>query len=179
MAGYNIAEAYDLSLFEEQVVKQKIEPIGIKRATPQKENQKTIEKTTSPKSRTNAAYAQKLKNAFRASVFAVVCLSSLAVILLSRAQSDEMTREIVKLENELKVAQAETVRLNTALNSLISMDKVESYAEDKLGMVKAENHQITYINMSKGDMIVLSGQKAATKENLTARLKELFAYPPQ
>lgn len=179
MAGYNRAEAYDLSLFEEQIVKQKIEPIGIKKAPPKNENKKTAAKMTAAKSRTNAAYRQKLRRAFKASVFAVLCLSSLAVILLSRAQSDEMTREIAKLENELKIAQAETVRLNTALNSLISMDRVETYAEDELGMVKAENHQITYINMSKGDMIVLSGQKAVIKKDLTTRLKELFAYPPQ
>ncbi|HZK21010.1 MAG TPA: hypothetical protein VFC76_01915 [Oscillospiraceae bacterium] len=179
MAGYNRAEAYDLSLFEEQIVKQKIEPIGIKKAPPQDNNKKAATKAAAAKNRTTAAYAKSLKGAFKASAFAIVCLFSLAVILLSRAQSDELTREIVKLENELKIVQSETVRLNTALSSLISMDKVESYAEERLGMVKAENHQITYIDMSKGDMIVLSGQKSAIKENLTARLKELFAYPPQ
>ncbi|OQA47034.1 MAG: Cell division protein FtsL [Firmicutes bacterium ADurb.Bin300] len=108
----------------------------------------------------------------------MVSLTCIALMLLSRAQSDELSRKITKLENDIKIAQSENVRLNTAMNSLISADKVETYAEEVLGMVRAENYQITYIDMSKGNMIVLSGDKTDLKEKLTVKLKELFAYPP-
>ncbi|HOD02271.1 MAG TPA: hypothetical protein PKN28_02995 [Clostridiales bacterium] len=172
MAGYNRTEAYDLSLFEEQIVKQKIEPIRIK-----KENEPAQEKRK-VENRKNRAYALKVRSALKAGVFAVVSLTCIALMLLSRAQSDELSRKITKLENDIKIAQSENVRLNTAMNSLISADKVETYAEEVLGMVRAENYQITYIDMSKGNMIVLSGDKTDLKEKLTVKLKELFAYPP-
>ncbi len=170
MALYNTTEAYDLSLFEEQIVKQKIEPIRIKKEPPQQKRNDA--------GRKNTDYALKIRVALKASVFAVVCLTCIALMLFGRAQSDELSREITKLENDIKIAQGENVRLNTALNSLISADRVEAYAEDVLKMVKAENYQITYINMSKGDMIVLSGDKTDLKEKLAVKLKELFAYPP-
>lgn len=178
MAGYNRTEAYDLSLFEEQIVKQKIEPIGIKKenSQPQKKTAQANRKSTS--SSVSRAYALKLQAAFKASAFALVSLACIALILLSRAQSDELTREIAKVENNIQTAESESVRLNTAMNSLISMDKVDAYAEDVLGMVKVQNYQITYIDMSEGDKIVLSGDKTPLKENLTAKLRELFAYPP-
>ncbi len=176
MAGYNRMEAYDLSLFEEQIVKQKIEPIGIKKEKPKggapEANRKLTERPVS------RAYALKRRAALKAAAFAAVSLACIAFMLLARAQSDELTREIAKLENDIKTAQSENVRLDTAINSLTSMDRVEFYAEEVLGMVKAENYQITYIDMSKGDTIVLSGGKTALSDNLTARLKELFAYPP-
>lgn len=169
-------EAYDLSLFEEQIVKQKIEPIGIKKEKPKDSAPEANRRPAA--SSVSRAYALKMRAAVKAAAFAAVSLTCIAFMLLARAQSDELTREIAKMENDIKIAQSENVRLDTAMNSLISMDKVESYAEDVLGMVKAENYQITYIDMSKGDRIVLSGGKSALSENLTAKLKELFAYPP-
>ena len=36
-------------------------------------------------------------------------------------------------------------------NSLMSMDKIEEYAQTKLGMVKRESYQVRYFDMSEDD----------------------------
>ena len=50
-------------------------------------------------------------------------------------------------ESNLTAAKAETVRLNMQLDSTISREKVDDYAQNVLGMVKAENYQIEYIDL--------------------------------
>ncbi len=183
MAGSNRTEAYDLSLFEEQVVRQKIEPIGDRRKQREKSPERPAKPEITPeqKSRENAlraqkrAYAIKKKRALQASAFAAVWLVILAGMLLSRAKSDELDHEIDKVQSQIRIAEGENVRLNATLDAAVSMDRVDAYAEDVLGMVKAENYQITYINMSAGDEILLSGDKAKP-ETLSVRLKEMLAY---
>ena len=81
------------------------------------------------------------------------------------------------MESQIEIEKGETVRLNAELSSKISTDKIEDYAENVLGMVKAENYQINYIDLSEGDQILISGDKTANGESeLTGKIKELIAY---
>ncbi len=48
---------------------------------------------------------------------------------------------------------------------MVSTEKIEYYAEEVLGMVKAESNQITYIDLSEGDKIVVSGDKVPGEES--------------
>ena len=52
---------------------------------------------------------------------------------------------------ELELAQSENVRLQMHFNSMMSMDKIEEYAQSQLGMVKRENYQVSYFDISKED----------------------------
>ena len=62
------------------------------------------------------------------------------------------------------------------VNCMIDTKKVIEYAETKLGMVKAESYQITYINLSKGDEFVVAGDKEVSEsEGFKTEMKELFA----
>lgn len=85
--------------------------------------------------------------------------------------------EIAAVQSDIKIAEGENVRLNAELSTLMSSDKIENYAENVLGMVKAESYQISYIDLSEGDEIVVSGDKTLKdKEDTTGKLKALFAY---
>ena len=93
------------------------------------------------------------------------------------AESDKLDVQIAAVQNEISIAEGETVRLNAELNSMIDSQKAIEYAENRLGMVKAENYQITYIDLSEGDEFVVAGEKEVDgKGEFTNEIKSLFAY---
>ena len=107
-----------------------------------------------------------------------VALFAVTVVnLFMVAECDRLDAEITQMKNELSIAEGETVRLNAELNSMVDTEKVLEYAETKLGMVKAESYQITYIDLSKGDEFVVSGDKEVDgKGESASEIKSLFAY---
>ncbi len=113
----------------------------------------------------------------KAMCFAVVCLSLVAVLLVMNTRCDSLMNEISDVQSQIQIAEGENVRLNAELSSKIATDKIENYAEDVLGMVKAENYQIDYIDLSNGDEILVSGGKTLTDSSqLSGKIKELIAY---
>ena len=183
MAGYRGTEAYDLSLFEPQVVKQPTPLRGDAKETLEafEETAKKQRSEEEKKARSRAESARREKVAaqrrlVRAVSFITLALTCMTFLIMARAQTDELTRQIAAVEAQIRTAQSENVRLNTVMNSMVSIDRVETYAEEVLGMVKAQRSQITYIDMSKGDAVMLSGGKSESEETVAAKVKELFAY---
>ena len=113
----------------------------------------------------------------KALCFVAVCVSLLVVLLVMDTRCDELIGEIATMENQIAIAKGENVRLNAELSSMVSTDKIESYAEDVLGMVKAENYQISYIDLSGTDEILVSGDKSVGDSgDFSGKIKELIAY---
>lgn len=109
--------------------------------------------------------------------YGLACFCLVTCLLFVRSQSDKVASQIADVKNEIDIAEGETVRLNAELSSKISTEKIENYAENVLGMVKAESYQITYIDLSDGDEIVVSGDKSLKNNTqVSSKLKELFAY---
>lgn len=97
-------------------------------------------------------------------LFVVIFLGVL-VLLFQKVECDSLTREINNLEEQIIIEEAESVRLKSELAAMVSTEKIEYYAEEVLGMVKAESNQITYIDLSEGDKIVVSGDKVPGEES--------------
>lgn len=196
--AYRGTEAYDFSLFEPQVIEQPKKKQTSK-AAPAKKNvepQKTEHKKAAPK-KTEATrkpvskimdnYGTEVERNAQTLVvpasvkrffcFAAVCISLMVVFLVMNTKCDALLNEIAQVENDIEIAEGENVRLNAEINSKISTDKIDNYAVDVLGMVKAENYQIYYVDLSEGDEIVLSGEKTTEDESeVESKIKELFAY---
>ncbi len=202
--AYRGTEAYDFSLFEPQVIvepKRQVSNNNVKRkkttgnAAPQRRAQpqkkvsnpavkrepvakNVIELVDSHGSSVERnAQTTAVPSAIKKSmVFFACCVLMLAVNLMLQTKYDTLSNEITAIENEIDIVEGENVRLNAELSSMISSDKIESYAENVLGMVKAENYQISYIDLSDGDEIVLSGNKDKNASEFKGKLKELMAY---
>lgn len=89
--------------------------------------------------------------ALRAGVIAIVALLILGSLIYSRVMLTNYQSELADQKAALKTEQSENVRLQMQFNSLMSMDKIEEYAQTKLGMVKRESYQIRYFDMSEDD----------------------------
>ena len=200
MAHYS-SEAYDFSLFEPQVIEypqskkkakspskassakkpSKGKTVAKKKVAPKPRHEKgapiislsdyQLEVERDEKTVNVPAFAKKLL------CFVVVCACLVVALLMLNSKYDTVLSEISAVQSEISIQKGESVRLNAELSSKISTDKIENYAENVLGMVKAENHQITYIDLSEGDCVLVSGDKTANGESqLSGKIKELFAY---
>ncbi len=110
-------------------------------------------------------------------LYGALCLGLIFTLLCMDAQCDKVTSDIADVKAKIDIADGEAVRLNAELSSRISTDRVERYAENVLGMVKAEVYQITYLDLSDGDKVTVSGDKTPKeKSSFSGKVKEFFAY---
>lgn len=104
--------------------------------------------------------------------FATVFFSVMVFQIYSQVRVDELDREISAVNASINVVESENTRLNMDLDANVSLDKVEEYAQDVLGMVKVEDYQVNYVNLSEGDTVEVSGGKIHT--SFWEKLKSIF-----
>lgn len=165
--------AYDLSRFDDSLVQPKPEEVFVE---PPKIVRRVKKSPAQIKREARAANAKAVRVVF------ISCLLLLAVglMIMARAQLTEQSDKLAKLEKQLTVAQSENTRLNMELDSRVSLDNVESYARDVLGMSKQERYQIEYIDLSGGNKLVLSEKQkdkgffGAVSDKINGFLEYLF-----
>ena len=178
MAGYNNSAAYDLSLFEPQIIeKPKTKNNTVPVADPQRKAvNKTTAKTNTQQNRSSSQVAIN-PAVLKVVVMGVAFCLCVVALLIMESKCNALDKQISSVQSELSIAQGESVRLNAELNSMISTEKIEKYAENVLGMVKAESYQISYIDLSEGDKIVVSGDRTLDENgDFAKKIKQLFAY---
>ncbi len=137
---------------------------------PQKRPQlELVKKTAKTAAQVRQQTAADTKRAIKVMVIAVAILMFMAMAIYSRVQLDEINREISEVENKIELAQSDTIKLNNELNSIVSINNVENYAINELGMVKVQDYQVVYIDLSANDYVA----KANGKETgLSSVIKE-------
>ena len=90
-------------------------------------------------------------------LFILFCAGTMVLLSLD-ARNNELQSQIQQTREQIDILEAEKVRLNSEMNALYTPDKIEEWAEEH-GMVKVDASQITYIDLSEGDKVVLSGGK--------------------
>ncbi|MDE7104691.1 MAG: hypothetical protein K2O36_02290 [Ruminococcus sp.] len=109
------------------------------------------------------------------SVLSIILVSALAVALLgtviySLDRRNTMYSRVSALNNELNLAEAENVRLQSELDSKMSAKNVEDYAENVLGLQKIDSSQIKYIEIQTDDVVSIPQQD----ESILAKMKGFF-----
>ncbi|MBQ2775586.1 MAG: hypothetical protein IJF40_06855 [Clostridia bacterium] len=148
MADYKGSEAYKFELFEPQRAPQqqpKKKAVGPQRVVKQK-----------PKTQAEirAEIRESNKRIAKIVVVAVVLLALVGSVLLSRAQLMVLALEEEAALTTLSQQKSENVRLQSALAQKMTMEEIENYAVNRLGMVKSSNSQITYIKVTDGDSVI-------------------------
>lgn len=139
--------ALDLDLFDndkngyipEDIQKKrtkKFELLGDKASTPQR---------VAHDAKTTRAAAIKACAFMLATLFVVGSLIYVRVVLT------KLESKLSEEQANLSISQSEYTSLQMKYNTLLSPDKVEDYAKNELGMVKRENYQIRYFDLSGED----------------------------
>ena len=94
-------------------------------------------------------------------LIATLLFSMVGLLLFSRVKIDELGRKEKLIKSQTEILAGENVRLNTELESAMSLEKAEDIAKNKLGMVKVQDSQIEYVKINTEDKVV----KTSKEEN--------------
>ncbi|MBO5934555.1 MAG: hypothetical protein J6Q94_03605 [Clostridia bacterium] len=108
------------------------------------------------------------------SVFSIAFV--LGIVLFLNVKMDETATKINAVQSEINIAKSENVRLESTLEGMVSIDKVEDYAEQTLGMVKLENYKITYFDSGESNHVVISGGKSYNTNPLATKFENVKEY---
>lgn len=136
--------ALDLDLFDVQ------KNAYVPQEMPKKRIQKPKLLETKPVSRVQTAQEarESTKMAIRACAFALTMFLTIGAIIVCHVQLTNLQIDLTAKQNELSVIESENISLKMKYNSMMSMDKIEEYAQSELGMVKRESYQVEYFDIS-------------------------------
>ncbi len=160
MAQYTKYNSYNFDRFEPRIVTTSSAAPEIRRTPEKKPQLKLVQQT-----KRTAAQIQQEANvasvkAVKIFAIAVAILLFMSMAIFSRVQLDEINREISSVENKMELAESDTIRLNNELNAMVSIDNVEDFAANKLGMVKVQDYQVVYVDLSTSDQVVIADGEA-------------------
>ncbi len=148
--------AYDLSLFD---VDEEYE----------KKKAKKREEKNKIKINEKKAVARN-GNAFTMVMAAVACIAIAFSIIYSKIELADYTAMISEVKTELEEAQRDNNRLNAELDSMVTLDNVETIAATELGLQKTQNSQINFVTLNTEQMI----EVAETDSNIFVSIKDWF-----
>ena len=128
--------AYDLSRFEEQAParQQQAKPVVLSRTRQQ---------------------ASPFKYLLFAGLAAAVC----CLLLYSKAQVSELHNRINASTAELEQIRSDGVRMQSEMDSKLSLKNVEDYAVNVLGLQKVNKGQVEYITLETDSAVTLKDQE--------------------
>ena len=133
------SEAYDLSLFEPRRQEQEL---------PQKNN---IIELPSKKLEENRRHKLHPLRAFSTFCVMAVIVAIVGTMVYSQVQLTELTEELNVATKQLEESQSVYTQLKMKSDSQLSLETVENYAKDELGMKKISQSQVECISLSEGD----------------------------
>jgi cell division protein FtsB len=151
---------YDFSLFEMKTPSASNVSTAPKKREEKKPQMRVVVNNRRKSKINNMVPASVRKNSVVKAGAVLFCLLTvLGMLIYLQAKLDNVNRQIARTQQTLEETKSETVRLQMEINSIISIDKVEDYAVNTLGMVKIESGQVEYIDLSGEDKVILSGNK--------------------
>jgi cell division protein FtsL len=131
----------------------------MKPAPQRRPNLELVQKTRQTAAQVRQQTAADTRRAIKVMLIAVAILAFMAVAIYSRVQLDEINREIKKVEQKIELAESDSIRINNELNSIVSINNVEDYAVNELGMVKVQDYQVVYVDLSAEDYVAKANGK--------------------
>lgn len=178
MAGYMGSEAYDYYNIDVNEALEYFAPAAepLPKTKERKEPVRTTGKGVEPSVERNAKSLPVSTVVKQVAVFLAISLVCYFSVMYLRSSCNALEYEIAKVQIEIAEQQSETIRLTSELNAMLSTEAIDEYAA-KNGMVKAESYQVTYIDLSEGDKVVVSGGKSVAEANTPLqKIKDFFAY---
>ena len=125
-----------------------------------------------------AAPVKKKKHRRKPAVMQGIAIAAV-YILFCQMQLTQLTAEASEQSDLLSELQSENVSLTTKQMNSMNMDEVEQYATDTLGMVKMDNSQIEYVELTNPDLVTVADDSMTLHglwSALAARFSALVEY---
>lgn len=92
------------------------------------------------------------------------------VVISGKVETSKIYRQISSAERNLESVQSENVRLQSELESKMTLKNVEEYAVKVLGLQKLNNTQIEYVETQTDDVVEIPEED----KNVFVRIKDKF-----
>ena len=148
--------AYDLSFYEQEQERH--------RARKEKKESVII------KAQTKFSLGRKIANILSVAVMItliVAVIATNAAVTTASTQIADMQDEIIRLESE-------KAYLEFTLESRMTLDQIENYAQTQLGMVKMDSAQKKYVELETENKIVVN--QSPVKEKLDEAIQPILSY---
>ena len=122
------------------------------------------------KAQTKFSLGRKIAN-----IISVAALLTLIIaVVATNAAITTASTEIADVEEEIVLLQSEKSYLDFTLESRMTLDQIESYAENQLGMVKMDASQKKYVELENENKIVVN--QSPVKEKLDEAMQPILSY---
>ena len=148
--------AYDLSFYEQEQ----------ERHIARKEKKESV----IIKAQTKFSLGRKIANILSVAVMItliVAVIATNAAVTTASTQIADMQDEIIRLESE-------KAYLEFTLESRMTLDRIENYAQTQLGMVKMDSAQKKYVELETENKIVVN--QSPVKEKLDEAIQPILSY---
>ena len=148
--------AYDLSFYEMEQERQ----------IARKEKKENI----LIKAQTKFSLGRKIAN-----IISIAALMTLIIaVIATNAAITTTGTQIADIEEEIVLLESEKAYLEFTLESRMTLDQIESYAINELGMVKMDASQKQYVELESENKLVVS--QSPVKEKLTEAIQPIMSY---
>lgn len=168
------SDAYDLRLFESGAA-----PKRAPARSPKPPKPKIVRRPALTEAQLRiqqkAAFRQTLKVLFLSALVMLL----FAVRLYGNVRLDEVNHQYAALQDEWGIVSSENTRLQMELQSKVSLERVDEYATNVLGMVKQGSYQIEYVDLSGADGVVVADGEQADSQSPDASpslIEKIKAY---
>lgn len=163
--SYNKSNAaYDFSNFEPAEQGLELEPVK-------------KQKNPAPKKKQVKKQAVKPVTVIKWVFVSIFVMLSLTSIMVGNIKITQLDDQISKLQKNYNSIKSDQVSLNSQLETRMSMQKVEDYAVNKLGLVKVQPFQIEYVHFTDQDKVEVSSDNTGAMgsiNNLIHSVEEYF-----
>lgn len=91
-------------------------------------------------------------------------------VIYSKVQSASLYSEVARTQNQVDLLHSENLRMKSEIDSKTSMQNVEAYAENVLGLQKIDKSQVEYIKLETDNSIEIPEQD----ENMFISIRNSF-----
>ena len=110
-----------------------------------------------------------------ANIISIAALFTLIIaVVATNAAITTTSTQIADIEDEIVLLQSEKSYLEFTLESRMTLDQIESYAENQLGMVKMDASQKKYVELENENKIVVN--QSPVKEKLDEAMQPILSY---
>ncbi|MGI5967800.1 MAG: FtsB family cell division protein [Anaerotruncus rubiinfantis] len=103
--------------------------------------------------------AERTTHPIKIVILAVLFVAMACTVLYSRVVITELNRQVAAAEDELDILHSEQVRMETELESKMSLKEIEQVAMGEYGMVKPDSGQVGYLSFTSENKIEGTGEQ--------------------